>query len=311
VVGHVVVGLKTASLSQCRRLTVATRRSPQRCRLHVRRWDLDPVIDVDEWQLVEPYPWEWEERLVGPLESNTGTVVLWEGLDRLLTYRRPDGQHARNARSGLTDQVAQHLGMTFQRMLAGETERAMPLRILVNGERVEPWDPFVRSEPGTQTLAPQFLDLPGVLQPVVVRPFILPREEDFSSAQARDSAAGPKRWNRQQGLYIYRRDRVVQSGGWSRLRAEDEHTKLARISLDIPEDAEPPFGINVSKSRVVLPEAIRPQLRAVVSAVAAAAQLVYRGTADDRGQDAGFDSAWDSAFSADEPLLPAELVAGA
>jgi hypothetical protein len=187
--GKYGLGLKTASLSQCRRLTVATRRGLQRRRLHVRCWDLDHVVDVDEWQLIEPYTWEWEDRFVAPLEDHPGTVVLWEGLDRLLTHRRPDGQHARNAFSSLADQVASHLGMTFHRLLAGETDRRAPIRIVVNGEEVKAGDPFARMEPRTQELAPQYLDLPGTAQPIVVRPFILPREGEFTSSAARPSSA--------------------------------------------------------------------------------------------------------------------------
>ena len=79
--------------------------------------------------------------------------------------------------------------------------------------------------------------------------------------------AGPNRWNRQQGLYVYRRDRLIQSGGWNRLRTLDEHSKLARIAIDIPPDADAAFRINVSKMTVGLPEALRPQLRALVAGV--------------------------------------------
>src|SRR5687768_10576196 len=47
--GHFGLGLKTASLSQCRRLTVATR-TTERGRIHIRRWDLDRVARVDAWE---------------------------------------------------------------------------------------------------------------------------------------------------------------------------------------------------------------------------------------------------------------------
>jgi hypothetical protein len=89
-------------------------------------------------------------------------------------------------------------------------------------------------------------------------------------------AAGPNRWNRHQGLYIYRRDRLIQSGGWNRLRTLDEHSKLARIALDIPADADGAFGVNVSKMRVNLPAELRPPLRSLISGVVSRAQDVYR-----------------------------------
>ena len=49
--GRFGLGLKTASLSQCRRLTVATR-STTRGPIRIRRWDLDRVAKTDSW-LVE------------------------------------------------------------------------------------------------------------------------------------------------------------------------------------------------------------------------------------------------------------------
>jgi hypothetical protein len=116
----------------------------------------------------------------------------------------------------------------------------------------------------------------GRLHRVGVRSFVLPNQIQFSSPEAHAAAAGPKRWNRQQGLYIYRRDRLIQSGGWNRLRTTDEHSKLARIAVNIPPDADAAFRINVSKMSVTLPAELRPALRTLSSAVVARAQDAYR-----------------------------------
>ena len=88
---------------------------------------------------------------------------------------------------------------------------------------------------------------------VRVSPYILPGQHHFSRPEAHERAAGPKRWNRQQGLYIYRRDRLIQSGGWNRLRTMDEHSKLARIALDLPAGADGAFRTDVAKMRVGFP----------------------------------------------------------
>src|SRR4051794_33650509 len=48
--GHFGLGLKTASLSQCRRLTVASR-GAERGRIAARRWDVDEVVLRDSWDL--------------------------------------------------------------------------------------------------------------------------------------------------------------------------------------------------------------------------------------------------------------------
>jgi hypothetical protein len=152
------------------------------------------------------------------------------------------------------------------------------LRIWVNGERLTPWDPFARSEPLTQGLEEQRVPVRhgGAAHTIIVRPYILPPQARFSSAAAHEAAAGPGRWNRQQGLYIYRRDRLIQSGGWSRLRTLDEHSKLARVAIDLPVAADGAFAINVSKMRVSLPPETRPALRTILSGVVQRAQDTYR-----------------------------------
>ena len=45
-----LLGLKTASLSQCRRLTVASRRGRERRRIEIRQWDLDHVLQTNRWE---------------------------------------------------------------------------------------------------------------------------------------------------------------------------------------------------------------------------------------------------------------------
>src|SRR5690606_37482526 len=104
----------------------------------------------------------------------------------------------------------------------------------------------------------------------------------FSSLEAFERASGPRRWNRQQGLYIYRADRLIQSGGWSGLRAADEHTKLARAALEFDTDADEAFRINVAKMRVSLPAELRPVLERPVQELCNRANRAYRVDSDRR-----------------------------
>jgi hypothetical protein len=274
--GHYGLGLKTASLSQCRRLTVATR-STLRGRVHIRRWDLDLVAEQDSWVLERPRGSDCRPELLEPLANRTGTVVLWEQLDRVLGERRLEGDAVRRRLHTAAEEIASHVAMAFHRFLAGETPGPR-LTVAVNGQPLEAWDPFARSEPMTERLPSQALRLEyeGLAHRVRVQPYILPSQHHFSSPKAHVDAAGPNRWNRSQGLYIYRRDRLIQSGGWSRLRTLDEHTKLARISLDIPPAADGAFRTDVAKMRVGLPDELRPQLRALIAGVVARAQEIYR-----------------------------------
>ncbi|HEX4306114.1 MAG TPA: ATP-binding protein [Solirubrobacterales bacterium] len=272
------LGLKTASLSQCRRLTVASRTSG-RGHIEVRRWDLDRVARRDAWELQRLTPARCPRYLTEPLANGSGTVVLWENLDRVLDYARPDGQMAMRNLEGLTEEIGEHLAMVFHRFLSGELRKGRArIAITVNGAWLEPWDPFARDETGTQELPRQWLPLRhgGKTHRVGIRPYVLPNQVRFSSPEAHLVAGGPKRWNRQQGLYVYRRDRLIQSGGWNRLRTSDEHSKLARVAVNIPPSADGLFRTNVSKMTVTLPAELRPALRALASGVVAQAQDAYR-----------------------------------
>jgi hypothetical protein len=101
---------------------------------------------------------------------------------------------------------------------------------------------------------------------------------EFSSPEGFRHASGPSNWNQQQGFYIYRADRMIQSGGWCRLRTQDEHTKLARVALSFPPKLDSAFKINVAKMRVQLPLQLRDQIEAALRPVIKAAQERYRTT---------------------------------
>lgn len=274
--GRFGLGLKTASLSQCRRLTVASRRSGGRS-VTVRQWDHRHLTDA--WEALVLEPDECPPEFTEPLTESHGTVVVWDYLDRILQYRLPEGKSAKDALLRLSAEVGEHLAMVFHRFLSGEARRRTPCRIVVNGEPLVPWDPFVRAERATQVCRADTLEFVhvGRRHTVTVSPYILPNEADFSQMSAHGRAAGPNRWNRQQGFYIYRNDRMIQSGGWNRLRVLDEHTKLARVALEFGSSADEAFGINVAKMRVQLPEALRRDLVVIANAVAQRANMTYRG----------------------------------
>lgn len=270
-------GLKSASTSQCRRVTVASRRASQRARMEVRCLDLNHIAGTNRWEILVIDPSARGEHLTAPLAQAPGTVVMWEELDRILDYKDPFGQWARRKMLELAEEIDRHLGMVFHRFLAGEV-RGRKLRIWVNGTRVEPWDPFCRDEQALVSLDEADIKIvsdegAGILH---VAPYVLPHQNDFSSPEAWARASGPLKWNRQQGFYIYRANRLIQWGGWSRIRTTDEHTKLARVSLDFSPVLDSALGVNISKAIVKLPLDVRSELEPIVTQVARVADHRYR-----------------------------------
>lgn len=278
--GKFGLGLKTASLSQCRQIWVASRVSPSSARIEARRFDLDRIIRDDSWAIEVIASGDRPGSLTEPLGASPGTVVQWSQLDRMLDFKVPRGEKAHGALLGMTERLEQHLAMVFHRFLEGDVagRRKRKLVITVNGNRISPWNPFAADEENTQHLPVREFDINanGAQGFVSFDPWVLPTKEQFSSEGAFNRLSGPNKWNHQQGFYIYRANRMIQSGGWSRLRAADEHTKLARVALDFFPELDPAFGINIAKMRVQLPEPLRERLKEPITELARAANTAYR-----------------------------------
>lgn len=271
--GKFGLGLKTASLSQARSITVASRTNLGRAVIECRRLDLDAIQASDRWEIEIPAAAQRPHEVTEPLKNSTGTVVMWEKLDRVLDLKDPFGGWSHRYLLKLAERLDRHLGMVFGRFISGEAKRKGRLTLTVNGTKVEQWDPFCLDE-RTEQLPVHDLRVGGGL--VRYRPYVLPPQHDFSSDEAWRLASGPNQWNRQQGLYIYRADRMIQSGGWSWLRGADEHIKLARAAVEFWPGLDETFEINVAKTRVKLPEELRDQLKPLVAMLTRRADDRYR-----------------------------------
>lgn len=273
--GRFGLGLKTASLSQCRRVSVVSRANPYNGRVSARSLDLSIIEEWDEWLVVADHHSPGLQRAKDRL-GERGTVVVWEDLDRVLPERMIGTGWGRRRFSSLAAKTASHIAMVFHRFLSGEAGKTVTIRM--NGEPIRPWDPFARDERRTRELDQVSFEIthPGGLGEVSLRPFILPTKRDFSSIDAFERLSGPLRWNRQQGLYVYRAHRLVQAGGWSGIRGIDEHTKLARAALEFNTDLDDVFQINVAKMRIQIPAALKQLIERPIHELCIAANEVYR-----------------------------------
>jgi hypothetical protein len=275
--GKFGLGLKTASLSQCLRVTVATRRNPNRADITAYCWDVEHVEAQNRWEILSIKSADLPLQALQHLKETTGTVVIWERLDRVLGYKYPDGEAARKHLMAMTRDMEDHASMVFHRFLAGEV-RGKRLAIYVNENKVIPWDPFARGEVHTKVLESKAFPIEGVKgkSAVVIEPYVLPPEAMFSSKEAHTRTSGPKKWNAQQGFYIYRAERMIQSGGWCGLRAIDEHRKLSRIAISFSPKVDEEFKVNVPKMRVALPAELRDDIENWIRPSVKMAEEIYR-----------------------------------
>jgi len=266
--GRFGMGLKTASFSLGKRLTVLTKQSGKTT---VRCWDLEYIEDENKWEIfVEPRDINSIERL-GTISSESGTVVLIENLDRVVassfTIKKQKSFFNKISK------VRNHLGMVFHRYFNSIDKK---LYIVLNGEKVEGWDPFYQ-----KSFATQVRPLDEYLihnSPVSVRINILPHHSKLSEEEY-DYAGGPKGWSAQQGFYIYRNKRMLISGGWLGLFPRQDSANLARIEIDIQNDADVEWGIDIKKSKATPPLEIQDILKKVgLEARRLSHEVYYRRT---------------------------------
>ena len=275
--GKFGLGLKTASLSQCRQLIVLTRHSARQFRVAKAMLDLDEIAASNTWKLSLPPP-----SLVGDLAHKwlvgaTGTVVLLQKLDRVIADSGELGGWDKRRLDRLAKTTSSHLSMVFHRFLEGWPGRKRML-IAVNGKRLEAWNPFALAEEHTKVLLEHRYEFSAgdACGEVRAQGHVLPPRDLFSSTAAFEALSGPRKWNRQQGFYIYRNHRLIQSGGWCGMRAADEHTKLARIAVDFSSSLDQLFNVNIAKMKVSIPPTLRTLLDRAVLDIVRTAQLAYR-----------------------------------
>lgn len=272
--GRFGMGLKTASFSQCRRLTVATvKKGAESCL----RWDLDELAADPEggWLLFEG-PAPGSKPFIAELKGEkAGTIVLWETMDRVVTagYTSDDFHD-------LIDTVESHLAMVFHRLLHGPRAK---LKLLLNGRVVAPWDPFMTGHPAKPWTSPP-TNHPTDYGIVTVQAHVLPHRDKLTVAEF-DANAGPVGWTAQQGFYVYRNERLLVAGGWlglgnSRAWNREEAHRLARIRLDISNTVDADWKIDVRKSTARPPVSLRPWLTLLAENTRERARRVfaYRGT---------------------------------
>lgn len=270
--GRFGLGLKTASFSQCRRLTVV---SAQRGERAAAEWNLTQIEDDDDWfiSLLDQ-----EEIAVQPFLDtlgDTGTLVIWRDLDRLFEYET--GFKRDEIVNEKLAAVERHLSLVFHRFLAGDVKGRQKLSIRINGHSIVPFDPFCRKNAATQALPEETVWVDEVA--VTMQPYILPHHSRLSAWEY-DFYQDRSDFISNQGAYVYRNSRLMAWGDWFRLVPKGEATKLARVQIDFPNSIDEAWTIDIKKSRARPPHAVRERLRQIITQITARSVKVHRG----RGQ---------------------------
>ena len=256
--GRFGLGLKTASLSQCRCLTVI---SKQGDRLEGRQWDIDHVIEVGDWSLIILDEEEINEfpQVEELKKYESGTLVIWQKLDRLkageINFELSLGRKI--------DRVRDHLSLVYHRYLMGESG-IRKLKLFINGEKVKAIDPFLTNK-SVQAMDDETLVIQG--HKILVRPYILPHISKLTSDEIK-MLGGKDGLRKQQGFYVYRNKRLLVWGTWFRMMRQGDLSKLARIRVDIPNTLDDLWTLDIKKSSALPPAEVRKNLEIIINQIA-------------------------------------------
>jgi hypothetical protein len=300
--GRFGLGLKTASFSQCRRLTVWSRADggnpSARC------WDLNYVAKHEEWRLLKPTGAPYEYPVTRLMELKSGTLVIWDNLDRVVDNDSVTSGDGHNRFNRAIKEVESHLGMIFHRFIEGNGPRSSKLNLFINGRDseclIKPWNPFqIAGAPLSQEKPVERLRFAG--QPIEITGYVLPHKDRLTESQY-DDGGGPRGWLAQQGFYIYRANRMLVAGDWlklGRLRQwqKDEHYKLARLMIDLPNTMDGDWCLDIKKSTARPPGALRSRLTDLGDEVRNDARelFVHRGTYGKRAATPIMERPWNTA----------------
>lgn len=265
--GRFGLGLKMASLSQCRKVTVLTKKNGIVCGAC---WDLDYIIQQDDWslkfysrdELRNKQGFSWLD------VHESGTVVIWENFDSL----KQGASKIQKAFDEKIEIARKHVALVFHRYLGDENSKNR-LAIYFNGEPVTGIDPFLTRHPATQPLSEQILRI-GT-EEIRVKPYVLPYLSKMSKKDL-DSVGGKDELRQQQGFYIYRNKRLIIWGTWFRLIKQNELGKLARVRVDIPNSLDSIWEIDIKKSTASLPHFIKKNLADIVENTVGRSERVYK-----------------------------------
>lgn len=244
--GRFGLGLKSASLSQCRELIVVSKKNFE---IASYSWNIDYIIKKKKWNLIGYEESEIQEFPMIDLldEVDSGTYVLLRHFDRIAIST---GDLSSTLNKYMDDTI-DHLALVFHRYLNEG------LKMSVNYLEIEERDPFLEGHKSTQHLREQKLNIEN--EQIKINPYILPHLSKLSKKDL-NLVGGRENLRKEQGFYIYRNKRLIIWGTWFRLEGKNELSKLARVRVDIPNSLDYMWSIDIKKSSASLPDIIKKKL---------------------------------------------------
>ncbi len=245
--GRFGLGLKSASLSQCRRMTVISKAENV---INGMSYDLDEIEEQNDWVLEiltdeEIFSMPCVDQL---RKYETGTLVIWQEFDKLDALATNFVTSFRNAVSD----AKKHVELVFHYYYDD-------VEIYFNNDRIEKRDPFLLdSAPRQQTGRVDRITMDGSV--ITITPYTLPFANTLTQEEKR--LLGNTNIYDEQGFYIYRNRRLIIWGSWLHMNVRSELSKLARVKIEIPSTLDKAWSLDVKKSTAKIPDKVKEQIKA-------------------------------------------------
>ena len=275
--GKFGLGLKTASLSKCRVLTVFSKprsESNKKSRLNIMEWDMNNVYGSDRWEILNPNYEnlsEWKKEVFDKYEKEIesgGTLIVWSDMKEFLPDLYDENQD--KVERFLSDEIKNlksHLGLVFHRFIESSINKKKKLKIFLNDVLLDSIDPFCQNEKIKQLdkkiTSMSYGEDNNKKSQVTFSPYILPKESQFSSQDAYKKATswGGKTWLSCQGFYFYRNNRLLKYGDWCSCATKDRKNILLRVAVDFNDKLDLEFQTNISKEKASIPKKYKQEVK--------------------------------------------------
>ena len=247
--GRFGFGMKTASLSQARILTVITKKKGYNTLAF--SLDLNFIRDNGKWLLkkIDDDFYKAEFDFLKDLDS--GTIIRWDDWDR--------APKSENDLLSLNSQINDYLSVCFHRFI----EKG--ISISCHDYSLESCSPIPSGE-GAEFYSEIILDKNNKAKQTS---YILQHpknwEENYENINRFNSFRLFNGFERQQGIYIYRCDRLLTpQGGWLGLLKKGNAAKFARVVIDYPNDADALWSLDITKTNASIPFEFKREIKKLI-----------------------------------------------
>lgn len=261
--GRFGFGMKTASLSQSKSFIVVTKKENED--LVARSLDLDFIKKENDWVLKKVID---QNEFLGfdkkIMENGSGTAIIWNKWDKSPS-ENIDFQL-------INSNIRDYISVCFHRFI----EKG--INLYSNESLIKQCSPIPENEGSSKKSEISLKQSSAKLKSYLLQ-HPSKWEDDHDNSNNINSFKLFNGFDRQQGVYIYRCDRLLTpKGGWLGLIRSGNHSKLARVTIDFPNNADSSWSLDIKKTSATIPYEFREEIKKLINATrAASTQKINRG----------------------------------